>query len=301
MNLWIVILLLAICYGSETCDMKKITTFVTKTPWSVLVLVLAFLWMSQRNEGLTSVDDCTWLPFGEDDSWGITFCNGKCQWSSKCPACSDQISSGGCSSMTGCTWDETATTCSDTPPACSDQTSSEDCQSMTGCTWDGTTCADTPPACSDQTSSEDCQSMTGCTWDGTTCADTPPAQTCSDQTTSYDCSGMTGVPQDSLLTCTWDADTNKCSDTPLTCDDFPCFGMRQPSDPLPMDHISEATCCRNECMASFGAVKDGTSCCNQNVKISEDHVAGGFICPASMPTCTGYQTRKHYGTCGPST
>ena len=272
MNLWIVILLLAICYGSETCDMKKITTFVTKTPWIVLVLVLAFLWMSQRNEGLTSVDDCTWLPFGEDDSWGITFCNGKCQWSSKCPACSDQISSGGCSSMTGCTWDETATTCSDTPPACSDQTSSEDCQSMTGCTWDGTTCADTPPA-----------------------------QTCSDQTTSYDCSGMTGVPQDSLLTCTWDADTNKCSDTPLTCDDFPCFGMRQPSDPLPMDHISEATCCRNECMASFGAVKDGTSCCNQNVKISEDHVAGGFICPASMPTCTGYQTRKHYGTCGPST
>ena len=122
MNLWIVVLLLAICYGSETCDMKKVTAFVTKKPWIVLVLVLAFLWMSQRNEGLTSIDDCTWWPFGEDDSWGNTFCNGKCQWSSVCPACSDQTSSGDCTGMTGCTWDDTGTTCSDTPSAVYDAT-----------------------------------------------------------------------------------------------------------------------------------------------------------------------------------
>ena len=57
MNLWIVVLLLAICYGSETCDTKKVTAFVSKKPWIALALglVLVFLWKSQRNEGLPKV------------------------------------------------------------------------------------------------------------------------------------------------------------------------------------------------------------------------------------------------------
>ena len=60
MNLWIVAILLAICYTSETCDLKKVTTFVTKKPWFALVLV--FLWMSQMKEGLTVAECKTILP-----------------------------------------------------------------------------------------------------------------------------------------------------------------------------------------------------------------------------------------------
>jgi hypothetical protein len=58
MNLWIAVLLLAICYGSETCNLQKVKAFVSKKPWIVLGLVLVFLWMSQRNEGVDNDVNC---------------------------------------------------------------------------------------------------------------------------------------------------------------------------------------------------------------------------------------------------
>jgi len=78
MNLWIAVLLLAICYGSETCNLQKVKAFVSKKPWIVLGLVLVFLWMSQRNEGVDKDVNCG------DKTFSTTKCpkdkSDQCKW-----------------------------------------------------------------------------------------------------------------------------------------------------------------------------------------------------------------------------
>ena len=86
MNLLIVCVILVICYGSETCNMTNISTFVSSRPWKILAVVVVILWLSKTLEGLTDTEQTKckiWSIFGKDA--GAILCeDNKCSYTG-CP------------------------------------------------------------------------------------------------------------------------------------------------------------------------------------------------------------------------
>ena len=105
MRILLVLVLLAICYTSEACDLTKVKRFVAKKPWVVAGAVVALLVLSRNLEGVSGDNaskGCSLFGSGKDG--GIMRCNdGTCAYFS-CDTCADKKDTTSC--KTPCTWED---------------------------------------------------------------------------------------------------------------------------------------------------------------------------------------------------